>query len=141
MCAGGNVYSSREEVEVIFAQGMELHFLPWHIRLITIWCICSCHLDKIRICYTWKVERPPYQHCWLPTPLHCCTWSCKRDFQGSLLRRRAITGYFISGFHPRIVEYFTSLLVSLTNSCKCSPMPKVGMEMAESQGGCRQGSK
>ena len=66
--------------------------------------------------------------------IHPCitAYGVVRDFQGSLLRRRAITGYLISGFHLRISECFAPPRVSLTNSFKCSPMPKVGMGMAES---------
>lgn len=53
------------------------------------------------------------------------------------MRCTAITGYFISGFHLRISEYFISPLVSLTNSFKCSPHAKgEDGDARETQSGC-----
>lgn len=66
----------------------------------------------------WKTPLPTLLAAYTPALL---TWNCQDDFQGSLMRCTEVTGYFISGFHLRISEYFTSPLVSLTDSFKCFP--------------------
>lgn len=53
--------------------GLELHFLPWHICLITIWCICNCPLDLLHK-ESGKISLPILLAAYTPPLLHMELW-------------------------------------------------------------------